>query len=110
MALALNLYSLEVQKYEIKPYHKALSLKCEHCHETSEPKAGERLGDKVCLDCHKSKEFLATRLEYLGKKNPHNSIHDGTNLSCYVCHSSHKPSQNMCKDCHNTKTWMKEIQ
>lgn len=107
---SLFLYSYDKNKnYDIKNYHKNLSLTCKHCHGNKEKKDYKKLDDSHCLSCHKSKDFLADRLGFMGKANPHNSIHDGTLLYCSDCHNSHKPSYNMCMDCHNTKRWMKDI-
>ncbi|CZE48117.1 cytochrome c3 family protein [Campylobacter geochelonis] len=97
------------QTYALKNAHKDAKLQCFHCHEGTDIKEYKEVKTDTCLTCHESKEKVAKRLYFLGEKNPHNSVHDGANLSCHVCHNSHKPSFNMCNDCHNTKNWMREI-
>lgn len=102
-----------VKEYPSKPHHAALSLECIHCHEGQgdNPKEFETPGDKGCLSCHKDKHYLADRLKFMDqlKVNPHNSIHDGPTLFCDECHNEHKPSVNMCIECHehDIKLWMK---
>lgn len=103
-----NSYSDE-QNRTIKPYHKEVLIDCRDCHGRIDKKDFKPVKTPVCLECHKSKQSLAEKLDFLKDKNPHNSIHDGLNLNCYSCHSEHKPSYNMCKDCHNTSTWMRDI-
>lgn len=93
----------------IKPYHQAVNLKCSDCHLEKDKKDYKFVKTEVCLTCHVSKKYLADRLAFLEHKNPHNSIHDGMGLNCRTCHSSHKPSYNMCADCHKAKNWMREI-
>lgn len=99
-------------EYQIKSYHQALQLECKHCHGDGPKEEYEELEDESCLSCHKTKDLLADRLKFMDEfeTNPHNSVHDGTSLNCYECHSSHEPSNNMCADCHNIKTWMKELE
>lgn len=99
------------KKYPIKSYHKAIQLECKNCHGDMPKEDYEELEDEQCISCHKSKEYLAKRLSFMEKDetSPHNSYHDGTNLSCYECHRSHEESINMCADCHNVETWMKPI-
>ncbi|AJC86436.1 flavocytochrome c, heme subunit [Campylobacter sp. RM16704] len=93
----------------MKPHHKSVQISCKDCHGAIPKEKFKPVQTQTCLNCHKSKEFLAQRLDFLDKKNPHNSIHDGLNLNCYSCHNEHKPSYNMCEDCHNTSKWMREI-
>lgn len=93
----------------IKPHHKEVQMDCRDCHGNVSKENYKSVETLTCLQCHSSKEKLADRLKFLGKKNPHNSIHDGQNLNCYSCHNEHKPSYNMCTDCHNTSKWMREI-
>lgn len=102
----------ETERYSIKPYHEALQLECAHCHTEANQEDYTELEDEQCLQCHKSKNYLAQRLSFMDKDktNPHDSYHDGQTLSCYECHKSHEKSTNMCADCHNIDTWMKKIQ
>ncbi|PLY09800.1 MAG: cytochrome C [Arcobacter sp.] len=102
------------KEFPIKSHHDSLSLECIHCHDGqgNNPREFETPGDKGCLSCHKNKEYLANRLVFMDDlhANPHNSIHDGPNLFCDECHNEHKPSINMCAECHehDIKIWMKE--
>jgi predicted CXXCH cytochrome family protein len=104
------------EKYPLKPIHNSLAFECIFCHEGQGTRAEEFKApqEKVCLSCHKSKEYLATRLEFMDtlKNNPHNSVHDGPNLYCDECHMEHKPSINMCTECHEreikTNMWMRQ--
>ncbi len=104
------------KEYPIKSFHSSLSLDCIFCHEGqgSNPKKFSAPDEKVCLACHKSKEYLAKRLEFMDtlKANPHNSIHDGPTLYCDECHRSHKKSENMCAECHEKEIkqdlWMRK--
>lgn len=102
------------KEFPIKPAHSKLSFDCVYCHEGqgNNPKEFTMPGDKGCLSCHKSKIYLAERLKFMDNLhvNPHNSIHDGPRLYCDECHNEHKPSINMCAECHehDVKIWMKE--
>lgn len=102
------------KRFPIKPHHKKLLFNCEACHEDqgADPLKYKNIGDKGCLSCHKSKEYLADRLKFMDllKANPHNSIHDGPNLYCDECHMEHKKSINMCSECHENEVplWMGE--
>ncbi len=102
------------KKFPIKVHHEKLLLDCTFCHEGQgdNPKKYKTPGDEGCLSCHKTKELLAKRLEFMDvlDVNPHNSIHDGPNLYCDECHNEHKESTNMCAECHehDIKIWMKE--
>lgn len=92
------------EKYPLKPVHGSLAFECIFCHQGQGDHAEdfEAPDEEACLTCHKSKEFLATRLSFMDtlKANPHNSVHDGPNLYCDECHNEHKPSINMCSECH----------
>lgn len=102
------------EKYPLKRIHAKLSLECIFCHEGqgNNPEAFKAVREKTCLECHSSKEKIAQRLDFIGKPNPHNSIHDGTRLSCDECHNEHKESTNMCAECHEkeiaTNMWMRK--
>lgn len=101
------------EKFPLKPHHAKLSFRCTDCHEGQgdNPEDYKEIGDKGCLACHKSKEYVAKRLKFMDAihTNPHNSVHDGTRLSCDECHFEHKKSDNMCASCHSNdvKIWMK---
>ncbi|RXJ70266.1 cytochrome C [Halarcobacter ebronensis] len=104
------------KKYPLKHSHNKLSLDCIFCHEGQgdNPESFEAVDEDKCLFCHKSKIYLAKRLEFMDtlKANPHNSVHDGPNLYCDECHREHKPSVNMCSECHlkeiKNNIWMKD--
>ena len=101
------------KEFPMKSHHAKLSFECIFCHEGQGdiPEEYEIPGDEGCLSCHKTKEFLANRLKFMDPLhvNPHNSIHDGPTLYCDECHNEHKPSTNMCLECHehDVKMWMK---
>lgn len=73
------------------------SLKCETCHAgQAQPTAPSQ---KTCLGCHGSYEALAKKTAKPGEKfNPHDS-HMGR-VECTACHSMHKKSHYICRDCH----------
>lgn len=104
------------EKYPLKPIHASLSLKCVFCHEGQGNNVEEFkvVRETTCLECHGTKQKLAERLGMIGtiNANPHNSIHDGTRLACDECHNEHKPSTNMCAECHEkeiqTNMWMRQ--
>ena len=104
------------EKYPLKPIHASLSLKCVFCHEGQGHNVEEfkSVRETTCLECHGTKKKLAERLGFIDsiKANPHNSIHDGTRLACDECHNEHKPSTNMCSECHEkeiqTNIWMRQ--
>ncbi|MFT7005065.1 MAG: hypothetical protein ACJAWW_002434 [Sulfurimonas sp.] len=106
----------QAKKYSMKTEHAKLSLECVFCHVDQGEDASnfEAPEEDACLSCHKSKQYLAERLSFMDthKANPHNSIHDGPNLYCDECHREHKPSVNMCSECHEKEIknnlWMKE--
>lgn len=101
------------EKHTIKPHHQKLKFDCTDCHvnQGDDPSKFKSIGDKGCLSCHKSKEYMASRTGYMDmlKANPHNSVHDGPNLYCDECHMEHKKSTNMCSECHENevKKWMR---
>jgi len=105
------------KKFPMKSMHAKLSLSCVFCHEGqgNNPEEWEYVEEDACLSCHKTKKYLAERLAFMDtlKANPHNSIHDGTNLSCDECHNEHKPSINMCSECHQKEIkeniWMRKV-
>lgn len=111
---ALKMIQEFKEKYPLKRIHAKLSLECIFCHEGqgNNPEAFKAVREKTCLECHSSKEKIAQRLDFIGKPNPHNSIHDGTRLSCDECHNEHKESTNMCAECHEkeiaTNMWMRK--
>ncbi len=104
------------KKYPLKSHHAELSLKCVFCHEGQgdNPEEFGLVEEEACISCHKSKKYLAKRLAFMDKLhvNPHNSIHDGPTLYCDECHNEHKPSVNMCAECHEkeikTDLWMRK--
>ncbi|MBS9782202.1 MAG: cytochrome c3 family protein [Arcobacter sp.] len=104
------------KEFPIQEFHEKLSLDCSFCHEGqgNNPREFSAPDEKVCLACHKSKEYLAKRLEFMDalKVNPHNSIHDGPTLYCDECHRSHTKSVNMCAECHEKEIkedlWMRK--
>lgn len=113
----LQISSEQKAKYPLKSYHAILSLQCIYCHEGQEKDVSEFEDpeETACLSCHKNKEYLAERLAFMDtlKANPHNSVHDGKNLSCDECHHEHQPSENMCAQCHEkeikTNIWMRKV-
>lgn len=104
------------EKFPLKSVHSSLSLECVFCHvdQGKDPEHFEAAEEEACLSCHKTKVYLAERLSFMDthKANPHNSVHDGPNLYCDECHNEHKPSINMCAECHEKEIenniWMKE--
>lgn len=102
-------------KYQSKPHHEHLSFDCVDCHfgQGDDPSKFKAIGDAGCLSCHKDKKILAQRLQFMDtlKANPHNSVHDGPTLYCDECHFEHKPSVNMCSECHEHEVpqWMNGV-
>lgn len=107
-----SLFSVENKaNYSLKPHHKKLQFECVMCHSKAEENVYKKLETNDCLTCHKSKEAVARRTEFMdvNHTNPHNSLHDGLDLDCHECHSEHKPSKNLCSFCHNTENWMNPV-
>ena len=75
--------------------HKAIP--CQQCHKTTPMKAPAQ---STCLACHGSYDKLA-KATAKSKPNPHDS-HMGR-VDCSECHSMHKTSRFMCRDCHAFK-------
>lgn len=100
------------QKHKLKPHHERFKFTCIDCHNNqgTDPSKFKAIGDNGCISCHGDKKRIAQRLEYMDllKANPHNSVHDGPTLYCDECHNEHKPSQNMCTECHEHEVpqWM----
>ncbi|WP_158262698.1 cytochrome c3 family protein [Photobacterium sanctipauli] len=97
--------------FKLKPHHKALQLECANCHDNAKEGEYKRLETEDCLQCHKSREAVADRTQFMDVNltNPHNSLHDRLDLDCYECHAEHKPSQNLCSFCHKTDSWMGQV-
>ncbi|MCF0253771.1 MAG: cytochrome c3 family protein [Duodenibacillus sp.] len=75
--------------------HKALP--CTQCHKVMPPKAPAQ---ETCLACHGSYAQIAQKTAK-STPNPHDS-HMGR-VECSECHSMHKASRFMCRDCHAFK-------
>lgn len=96
------------KNYPIEGIHKKLGLSCTDCHSESKPEEYSSAALNTCLNCHESNEKLKERTGHLGHtNNVHQSPHFES-LACDVCHKSHKPSQNLCVQCHGQKT-MKQL-
>ncbi|MBE3021730.1 cytochrome c3 family protein [Campylobacter sp. 7477a] len=99
-------------KHTLKPHHEHLAFDCIDCHtnQGDDPSKFKNIKDEGCLSCHGTKKLLAQRLKFMDtlKANPHNSVHDGPTLYCDECHFEHKPSINMCSECHEHEVpqWM----
>ncbi|GIU37888.1 cytochrome c3 family protein [Shewanella schlegeliana] len=90
-------------KPSIKQHHiDALGddMNCRTCHTTKG--AFERPSDQACIDCHGGMHDIPTEPNRFDK-NPHNSHHYEDLLECMVCHSEHKPSKDICSDCHKVE-------
>lgn len=115
-SIAIKVTPEQKDKYHLKKTHAGLSLECIFCHaeQGNNPEKFEAPEETVCLECHKSKQYLADRLAFMDtlKANPHNSVHDGPNLYCDECHREHEPSVNMCSECHlkeiKNNVWMRK--
>lgn len=81
----------------VADYHMKYGVKCEACHNTSQPKAGAKVSAEQCLKCHKSYKALAEQTKNL-QPNPHHT-HLG-NVRCSDCHSGHGQSKLVCNECH----------
>ena len=73
------------------------AIQCDTCHaKQAKPQAPAQ---KTCLQCHGSYDALAKKSAAKDAKyNPHDS-HAGR-LECTTCHSMHKKSHFVCRDCH----------
>lgn len=100
------------QTYHIKPHHQAVQLQCKNCHIQADRNEFKPLHTEDCLACHGSAEKVARRTQFMDSNhtNPHNSLHDGTDLDCHECHKEHRPSANLCQTCHdNTADWFRAV-
>lgn len=70
---------------------------CKTCHETEVPT--ERPNDKTCIACHGTMDKIPTKANKFDKF-PHDSDHYGNTLECTACHAEHKPSRDICSNCH----------
>ena len=94
--------------------HYEANVGCKDCHEATplecasegvtyvtgnyeNPMTEIRFPQEKCLQCHRSYESLVEQTSHL-EPNPHDS-HFGE-MECYLCHKSHKDSENYCAECH----------
>ena len=56
-----------------------------------------RIEDEMCLQCHISLDYHATRTDYL-RRNPH--LSHWPELRCTSCHMSHAEQIDYCSRCH----------
>lgn len=98
-----------IQNYPMDGIHKKLGLSCTDCHSESKGEDYSNAMLKTCLQCHESYEKVKERTGHLGHNNNiHQSPHF-EDLACDVCHKTHKPSQNLCVQCHGQQTMKKLI-
>ena len=87
----------------VKSYHfKAMgsAMECQTCHGVAVPT--ERPDGQACLACHGPMSQIKTQPN-ADDKYPHQSHHYGDLLSCVACHAEHKPSKDLCSNCHKVK-------
>jgi len=79
--------------------HKGKGLACSGCHKESPPQAAVPMA--ACLSCHGSYIKVARRTDNVSP-NPHASPHAPKmgEITCEKCHHGHKPSVDMCAECH----------
>jgi uncharacterized paraquat-inducible protein A len=79
--------------------HKGKGVECSACHNESPPKASVPMA--ACLKCHGSYAKVAKRTDNVSP-NPHASPHVDKmgEIACEKCHHAHKPSVDMCAECH----------
>jgi len=95
-------------QYAIDGIHKKLSLGCKECHRELKQEDYSSAMKETCLTCHENYEKLKERTGHLGHNNNVHASPHFTNIDCDICHKSHKPSQNLCLQCHGQQT-MKQL-
>lgn len=95
-------------QYAIDGIHKKLNLGCKECHSESKEEDYSNAMKETCFKCHESYEKLKERTGHLGHTNNVHASPHFTNIDCDICHKSHKPSQNLCLQCHGQQT-MKQL-
>jgi hypothetical protein len=75
--------------------HKNRGMDCSGCHKESPPKQDVPMA--VCLGCHGDYGKVAAKTNEIDP-NPHDSHLGG--IDCGKCHHAHKPSVNVCNECH----------
>lgn len=81
--------------------HKMASqMQCSVCHGTqtnfTKPKSDS------CIACHGPMGKIQTK-KNTKDKYPHQSAHYGDTVECSVCHAEHKPSKDLCSNCHKVE-------
>ncbi len=93
--------SINDQKYPISGIHNKLGLACADCHKEKNKAEYSNSVNKGCSSCHGKPEEIADKTGHLGHlNNIHNSPHWGNEINCNMCHKAHKPTQNLCLQCH----------
>lgn len=77
--------------------HGQRNVDCVACHQEA-PKAGAKVANGQCLQCHKSADEVAKRT---AKMDPNPHYNHLVGLRCQECHRGHQKSVNMCASCHN---------
>lgn len=103
LGIATLAYSAELAGVPMKDHHMKIfgsAMKCEMCHQQALPTS--KPSDKMCIQCHGTMDKIATKPNPFDK-NPHASAHYGNTLECTACHAEHKPSKDLCSNCHRVQ-------
>ncbi|MFV0480660.1 MAG: cytochrome c3 family protein [Campylobacteraceae bacterium] len=87
--------------YPLNGIHKKLDLTCTDCHKEEKKEDYSNAMYGSCFSCHGTPAKLTESTGYLGHTNNiHDSPHWGNQIACDTCHKAHKPTQNLCLQCH----------
>ncbi|QIZ77271.1 cytochrome c3 family protein [Ferrimonas lipolytica] len=79
--------------------HATMGMTCVDCHGEADR---QPVVTAKCTECHDVADLAeATAVTpSVTATNPHDHRHNGTATNCNACHNVHKPSVNVCGDCH----------
>ncbi|CAD7287076.1 cytochrome c3 family protein [Campylobacter suis] len=88
------------ESFPLQGIHQKLGLDCKDCHKENDQKDYSSAMNASCMQCHVSYEKLAERTGVLGHTDNIHANPHYESLDCDTCHSTHKPTVNMCVRCH----------
>jgi hypothetical protein len=126
VVIVLTVASASSALAQAKPHHARAGLNCAMCHGAGDTRRYQPVDTKTCVTCHE-RTVLIRKTERVNKTvreknpvsglvetvvkdlNPHSGHHDRGRLDCFECHREHKPSKNLCAQCHDVERWMRPI-